>query len=253
MAQRVRLDSSAIEAVRYDRKKRTLDLKFREGHSYRYMQLPEFLYRELLSAESAGALWNAVKDQFEYEKLDWRVGWPAGANASMSGPGKEKSPALDTQNVGFSPRPSAAPVPAHFDPSDLNHVYFFAAGGSGNFVQPWKRSGFLPARLERPGEDLLTQAGESWWLIESAASWVTRIDLSAKFVDATRIHPHKTRAPPGKEKAQHFDQQSAGFCDLLLIRKLPSPATPAGLTVYLAVPNRSVLLGRAAFRRAVLE
>ncbi len=70
MAQRVRLDSSAIEAVRYDRKTRTLDVKFREGHLYRYMHVPEFLYRELLSAESPGALWNAVKDQFEYEKLD---------------------------------------------------------------------------------------------------------------------------------------------------------------------------------------
>jgi hypothetical protein len=32
-----------------------------------------------------------------------------------------------------------------------------------------------------------------------------------------------------------------------------SPATLAGLTVYLAVPNRSVLLRQAAFRRAVLR
>jgi hypothetical protein len=31
-----------------------------------------------------------------------------------------------------------------------------------------------------------------------------------------------------------------------------SPATLAGLTIYLAVPNRSVLLRHAAFRRAVL-
>jgi hypothetical protein len=70
MAQRVRLASSAIEAVRYDRKKRTLDVRFREGHSYRYVHVPEFFYRELLSAESPGALWKAVKEQFEYEKLD---------------------------------------------------------------------------------------------------------------------------------------------------------------------------------------
>ena len=70
MAQGVGLDSSAIEAVRYDRKKGTLDVKFREGHSYRYKHVPEFLYRELLSAESPGALWNAVKDQFQYAKLD---------------------------------------------------------------------------------------------------------------------------------------------------------------------------------------
>lgn len=70
MAQRVALDSSAIEAVAYDERNRTLDVEFREGHSYRYMHVPEFVYRELLNAESAGAFWNAVKDQFDYAKLD---------------------------------------------------------------------------------------------------------------------------------------------------------------------------------------
>ena len=69
MTQRVRLDSSAIEAIRYDEKRRTLDVEFRERHSYRYMHVPDFVYRELLNAESAGAFWNAVKDQFEYVKL----------------------------------------------------------------------------------------------------------------------------------------------------------------------------------------
>jgi hypothetical protein len=48
MKQRVTLDSSAIEAVKYDEKRRTLDVEFREGHSYRYMHVPEFVYRELL-------------------------------------------------------------------------------------------------------------------------------------------------------------------------------------------------------------
>ena len=68
MAQRVGLDSSAIEAVRYDQNEQTSDVKFREGHSYRYMHVPGFVYRELLNAESAGAFWNAVKDQLEYVK-----------------------------------------------------------------------------------------------------------------------------------------------------------------------------------------
>jgi hypothetical protein len=66
----VRLGSSAIAAVKYDQKNKTLDVEFREGHSYRYMHVPEFVYRELLKAESAGAFWNAIKDQFEYVKLD---------------------------------------------------------------------------------------------------------------------------------------------------------------------------------------
>jgi KTSC domain-containing protein len=66
----VRLDSSAIEAVTYDEERRTLDVEFRAGHSYRYMHVPEFVYRALLKAESAGTFWNAVKDQFEHVKLN---------------------------------------------------------------------------------------------------------------------------------------------------------------------------------------
>jgi lysyl-tRNA synthetase class 2 len=66
----VRLRSSAIAAVRYDKSKRTLDVEFREGDAYRYLHVPEFVYRELLKAESAGAFWNAIKDQFDYEKLE---------------------------------------------------------------------------------------------------------------------------------------------------------------------------------------
>jgi KTSC domain len=67
---RVRLGSAAIAAVMYDEKKQTLDVEFREGETYRYARVPEFVYRELLKAESAGAFWNAVKGQFEHKKLD---------------------------------------------------------------------------------------------------------------------------------------------------------------------------------------
>ena len=58
---RVRLGSSAIATVKYDEKKRTLDVEFREGETYRYMHVPAFVYRELLKAESAGALENAIR------------------------------------------------------------------------------------------------------------------------------------------------------------------------------------------------
>ena len=70
LVKRVRLGSAAIEAVKYDEKKRTLDVEFRDGDIYRYSHVPEFVYRELLKAESAGAFWNAIKDQFDYEKLN---------------------------------------------------------------------------------------------------------------------------------------------------------------------------------------
>jgi hypothetical protein len=70
MTQRVTLDSSAIGAVTYDGTNRILDVEFREGHSYRYMHVPEFVYHALLNAESAGAFWNSVKARFDYVKLD---------------------------------------------------------------------------------------------------------------------------------------------------------------------------------------
>lgn len=66
----VRLGSAAIAAVRYDEKKRSLDVEFREGDTYGYVHVPEFVFRELLKAESAGVFWNSIKDQFDYVKLD---------------------------------------------------------------------------------------------------------------------------------------------------------------------------------------
>jgi hypothetical protein len=70
MTERVTLESSALEAVTYDEVNQTLDIEFREGRSYRYKHVPEGIYRGLLNAESAGAFGNAVKEGFEYVKLD---------------------------------------------------------------------------------------------------------------------------------------------------------------------------------------
>ena len=66
----MRLGSVAIATVKYDEQNRMLDVEFRGGGTYRYSHVPEFVYRELLKAESAGEFWNAIKDQFEYEKLN---------------------------------------------------------------------------------------------------------------------------------------------------------------------------------------
>ena len=55
MTQRVELDSSAIEAVKYDQNGQTLDVEFREGYSYRYMGVPGVVYHALLNADLAGA------------------------------------------------------------------------------------------------------------------------------------------------------------------------------------------------------
>ena len=70
MNERVSLGSSAIEAVTYDEGKRTLIVEFRDGDSYLYSGVPKAAYQALLTAESAGAFWNEVKDEFHCVKLD---------------------------------------------------------------------------------------------------------------------------------------------------------------------------------------
>lgn len=70
MKTRVLLESAAISAVTYNRDMRTLDVEFRGGGTYRYLDVPRSMYGDLLKAESAGAFWNEVKDQFAYIRLD---------------------------------------------------------------------------------------------------------------------------------------------------------------------------------------
>lgn len=70
MKRRVALDSSAIAIATYDGEARTLDLDFREGRSYRYFAVPAFTFEALLAANSPGAFWNSVKDNYRYESLD---------------------------------------------------------------------------------------------------------------------------------------------------------------------------------------
>ncbi len=67
---RVRLGSSAIATIAYDKEMRSLDVEFRGGDTYRYFNVSKSIYRELLKAESAGAYWNEVKDKFAFAKLD---------------------------------------------------------------------------------------------------------------------------------------------------------------------------------------
>ncbi len=67
---RVPLGSSAIASVNYDEREKTLDVEFREGETYRYAHVPEFVYRELLKAESAGTFWNQIKDNYKFARLE---------------------------------------------------------------------------------------------------------------------------------------------------------------------------------------
>ena len=70
MRKRVVLNSSAIAVVIYNFERRTLDMQYSEGETYRYFAVPQFTFEALLAAESAGAFWNSVKDNYHFEKLE---------------------------------------------------------------------------------------------------------------------------------------------------------------------------------------
>lgn len=50
----VAIESSMIQAVSYDEDDRTLLVLFNSGKAYRYFDVPQKLYKELLDAESRG-------------------------------------------------------------------------------------------------------------------------------------------------------------------------------------------------------
>lgn len=65
------LDSSAIDAARYRSDMEQLDIRFTNGHIYRYAEVPGAVMRRLIEAESAGEYFNvAIRDSYEYEQLD---------------------------------------------------------------------------------------------------------------------------------------------------------------------------------------
>ena len=61
-------DSSAIVRAAYDPAAATLDLWYRGGDRYRYFDVPEAVYEDLLAAPSAGEYVNReIKPRFRFE------------------------------------------------------------------------------------------------------------------------------------------------------------------------------------------
>ena len=62
--------SSSIVAVGYDPASRVLEIEFRKGSTYRFFDVPEFLYRGLMLAPSKGSFYNRnVEDRYRYEDI----------------------------------------------------------------------------------------------------------------------------------------------------------------------------------------
>lgn len=62
----IRVISSAIDAVGYDKDRRQLFIKFKQGDTYNFCRVPESIYQGLMSASSKGSYYdNFIKDKFD--------------------------------------------------------------------------------------------------------------------------------------------------------------------------------------------
>ena len=70
MTEWIYVDSSNIEAIRYDADNQELHVQFLSGGSYCYHGVPEEIFNELLEASSKGSFLNRViKGTYEFSKL----------------------------------------------------------------------------------------------------------------------------------------------------------------------------------------
>jgi KTSC domain len=64
------VDSEMLVAAGYDEKSHSLVAVFRTGETYRYKNVPSFLYERLMSADSIGKFMHKyVLNRFDYERV----------------------------------------------------------------------------------------------------------------------------------------------------------------------------------------
>lgn len=62
--------SRSIEAAVYDRPQAILEVSFRSGASYRYLDVPPEVYHQFLLAESKGRYFNTyIRNRYAYAKV----------------------------------------------------------------------------------------------------------------------------------------------------------------------------------------
>ncbi len=65
------IDSSTLEAVRYESQRGLLEIEFKNGKRYRYHDVPELVYRQLLAADSAGKFLNTrIKPMYRFSQVE---------------------------------------------------------------------------------------------------------------------------------------------------------------------------------------
>lgn len=62
--------SSTIESIGYDEATQTLEIEFKSGAVYQYFDVPDLVYRELMSAASHGQfLAHSIKGSYRYSRV----------------------------------------------------------------------------------------------------------------------------------------------------------------------------------------
>jgi lysyl-tRNA synthetase class 2 len=64
MFEKVKVDSTAISEVSYDKETKTLRIQFVRGAEYDYPEVPEVEFRKLVSAPSVGKYYNSHIKQY---------------------------------------------------------------------------------------------------------------------------------------------------------------------------------------------
>lgn len=67
--ERTPVDSSVLVSVGYDRVRMVLEIELVNGTIYRYFDVPESTFRQLMSAQSLGKYYNAdIRSSYRYER-----------------------------------------------------------------------------------------------------------------------------------------------------------------------------------------
>lgn len=67
--ERLKVDSSNLNSVGYDKESKSLDVEFKGGSVYRYFGVPSFLYDDMLVSTSKGSFFHKhIKKNFKCEK-----------------------------------------------------------------------------------------------------------------------------------------------------------------------------------------
>lgn len=62
----IRVVSSAIDAVGYDKERQQLYIQFKQGDTYTFCRVPESIFQNLMSASSKGHYYDTfIKDKFD--------------------------------------------------------------------------------------------------------------------------------------------------------------------------------------------